>query len=252
MSTQLTTQIYGSRDWEAENEQPIQDVLDLLLSSTRIVHGAARGADRLAGRLAKRMGFDVQGYPADWSNGPSGGPLRNQQILDEERIDFAYGFRMRGVAMPGSDDMAQRLTDAKIPHVDIWDDDSWRAEACIQRGAAFLDEEEPDWFSRIDPEKINCSQWSDVISQLYCPAWGIFSVEWFDGHGMGGPLNTRIAEYGFRPPLELREYVYEPKLKPRPTLMLSLAERRLTVGWKLVTLKRRALAAQVNRLERVS
>jgi regulator of RNase E activity RraA len=46
-----------------------------------VIHGAARGADELAGREAARAGLAVEAWPADWSRGKRGGPERNAQMI---------------------------------------------------------------------------------------------------------------------------------------------------------------------------
>lgn len=48
-----------------------------------VVHGAARGADTIAGEEAEGLGFQVEAYPADWEKyGKKAGPIRNLQMLD--------------------------------------------------------------------------------------------------------------------------------------------------------------------------
>jgi hypothetical protein len=50
---------------------------------TVIVHGAARGADTIAGETARILGMPVEAYPADWNkHGRSAGPIRNRKMLD--------------------------------------------------------------------------------------------------------------------------------------------------------------------------
>lgn len=49
-----------------------------------VIHGDARGADRIAGEVAKRMGMTVVAVPAEW-DGPlkkAAGPVRNRKMLD--------------------------------------------------------------------------------------------------------------------------------------------------------------------------
>jgi hypothetical protein len=58
-----------------------------------IIHGAARGADTLAGLFAKMFGTKVEAYPADWdTHGKAAGPIRNQQMLDEGKPDLVVAF----------------------------------------------------------------------------------------------------------------------------------------------------------------
>jgi hypothetical protein len=54
-----------------------------------VIHGGARGADSVAGRIAAGSKVPVQVYPADWNQyGRRAGFLRNKQMLDEGRPDL--------------------------------------------------------------------------------------------------------------------------------------------------------------------
>ncbi len=58
-------------------------------------HGDARGADRLAGKYARRNGIPEVKHPADWSrDGRAAGFRRNTRMLEQVRPD-------RVIAMPG-------------------------------------------------------------------------------------------------------------------------------------------------------
>lgn len=49
-----------------------------------ILHGGARGADTIADGIARRMGFDVWVFPADWARyGKSAGHRRNAEMISE-------------------------------------------------------------------------------------------------------------------------------------------------------------------------
>ncbi len=51
---------------------------------TLLIHGDARGADRLAGEWARERGIEVLACPADWKRyGRGAGPKRNRQMLVE-------------------------------------------------------------------------------------------------------------------------------------------------------------------------
>lgn len=79
---------------------------------TVIMHGACpTGADALTDRIARELGLLVERYPADWKkHGRAAGPIRNQQMIDEGKPDFAIVFPGgRGTA-----DMLERLKKAKI------------------------------------------------------------------------------------------------------------------------------------------
>jgi len=68
--------VCGSRGWQ--DRQKIADRLfDLPVEST-IVHGAAKGADRMAHQEAEKLGLLVEPHPADWGkHGKVAGPYRN-------------------------------------------------------------------------------------------------------------------------------------------------------------------------------
>ena len=54
-----------------------------LVPDVTIVHGAAKGADSLAGEYAKTRNYDVEEYPADWDkHGKIAGFVRNQEMVD--------------------------------------------------------------------------------------------------------------------------------------------------------------------------
>jgi len=50
-----------------------------------VIHGAARGADRLAGIVAKELGVPVREYPANWdAYGRAAGFIRNEAMVDSK------------------------------------------------------------------------------------------------------------------------------------------------------------------------
>lgn len=58
-----------------------------------VVHGAARGADRITGRLARKMGFRVEEYPAEWDRfGKRAGYLRNLQMASLPGVAHVIAF----------------------------------------------------------------------------------------------------------------------------------------------------------------
>lgn len=78
----------------------IRETLQKISASTdgpiTIVHGDARGADRLAAEVAKWMGMQVEAVPADWdTHGKRAGYVRNQEMLDRG-ADAVYAFRSAG------------------------------------------------------------------------------------------------------------------------------------------------------------
>lgn len=77
-----------------------------------VIHGAARGADRWGGAVARALGLDVHERAADWHRwGNAAGPIRNQAMLDEFHPHFVVA--MRGGT--GTADMIRRAEAAGIP-----------------------------------------------------------------------------------------------------------------------------------------
>jgi len=84
---------------------------------TTIIHGAARGADRLAGMLASRLfKFNIEKYPADWkAHGKAAGMIRNKQMLDEGRPDEVCAFYSGPLKSNGTKDMVERARSSGLP-----------------------------------------------------------------------------------------------------------------------------------------
>jgi len=110
--------VTGSREWL--DPKPIKTFLLEMLdkyhkSDIIIVHGGCKGADLLAGFVAKTLGIvDVRIYP-----GNAAGILRNQQMLNEEHIaeqpiDICVGFHQNISASKGTRDMILRASNAGI------------------------------------------------------------------------------------------------------------------------------------------
>ena len=87
--------VCGGRDFN--DGARLREVLDSFHENlgpiTCLVHGAANGADSLAGTWAAMKGVLTKAYPADWKkNGRGAGPIRNRQMLDEEHPDIIIAF----------------------------------------------------------------------------------------------------------------------------------------------------------------
>lgn len=76
-----------------------------------IIHGAASGADALAGYIAGTLGLHVEVHLADWvRHGKAAGLVRNQEMLDSGAdlvISFPGG--------RGTQDMMKRAESAVVP-----------------------------------------------------------------------------------------------------------------------------------------
>lgn len=87
----------GSRAWK--DAETIRRRLAELPRGTTIIHGGARGADRIAGEIAAGLGFEVAVVPAEWRPGgvynPRAGYERNAKMLDMEP-DLVLAFWIGG------------------------------------------------------------------------------------------------------------------------------------------------------------
>lgn len=97
----VTILVCGSRTWT--DERVIREALDARMpydaladdQLPTVMHGNARGADRIAADVAVDLGFWVQAFPADWKrHGKAAGPIRNRQMLDAEP-DVVLAFQVR-------------------------------------------------------------------------------------------------------------------------------------------------------------
>ena len=78
----LLVLVTGARDWA--DAEPIRRELLLLPHDSILLHGNARGADRLAGAIAAELGLDVRPRPANWERfGKAAGIIRNREMLAE-------------------------------------------------------------------------------------------------------------------------------------------------------------------------
>lgn len=89
--------VCGSRDFndykKLEEELDEWRFKDQGREYTSLIHGAARGADRLAGIYGKSLGIPVLSFPADWNkHGRAAGPIRNEQMLSEGKPDIVFAF----------------------------------------------------------------------------------------------------------------------------------------------------------------
>jgi hypothetical protein len=76
-----------------------------------IIHGAARGADTLAARWARRHGVPQIACPADWKTHPrAAGVLRNTSMLMEHKPHVV-------IAFPGGNGTADMVRKARLEGV---------------------------------------------------------------------------------------------------------------------------------------
>jgi hypothetical protein len=86
--------ICGGRDYN--NKDKVYEILDKALSvfsDLHIIHGAASGADSLAGDWANERQMAWTAYPANWNEyGKRAGYIRNTQMLNEGKPDLVIAF----------------------------------------------------------------------------------------------------------------------------------------------------------------
>lgn len=119
--------VCGARDWLSQ--KPIEDVLRGFPTGTVIVHGAARGADTIAGYVGELLGFEVREYAVDprldgpW---PAAGVHRNLRMLRSEHpsrrdgsyIDVGVAFKMNEELTRGTGRMVEFMR-AATPTIDV-------------------------------------------------------------------------------------------------------------------------------------
>lgn len=109
--------VCGDRHWN--DEKTISTVLYKLAQEgeyLRLIHGDCFGADKIAGKWGEIIGFDVQGYPADWATyGNSAGPIRNGFMLKNEKIELVLAFHDDIEKSKGTRNMITQARAKKIP-----------------------------------------------------------------------------------------------------------------------------------------
>jgi len=81
-----------------------------------VIEGGARGADRLAGELARARGWQLEEYPADWQrHGRLAGIRRNARMLDRGRPEQVLAFTDDLTRSRGTADMVRRARAASLP-----------------------------------------------------------------------------------------------------------------------------------------
>lgn len=106
--------VCGGRDYS--NREELFSVLDtahLADPIGEVIHGAAAGADSLAGEWASARGIPARPFPADWNNhGRAAGPIRNLQMLTDGMPDLV-------IAFPGGRGTANMIKQAKAHGVPV-------------------------------------------------------------------------------------------------------------------------------------
>ena len=118
--------VCGGRDFD--DAGLMNSVLDRLHTEklfTVLIHGNARGADRMADAWARCRGVPCEPYEVpqgEWDEiGEKAGPLRNKRMLDEGKPDLVVAFPGGG----GTKDMVRRAVKAGVPTHEVNRADDW-------------------------------------------------------------------------------------------------------------------------------
>lgn len=105
--------ITGGRDFgDREMLWLALDRLNAKHGFTLLIHGDAKGADRLAGEWGSARSVPVDAHPADWKrHGRGAGPIRNRKML-EEKPDLV-------IAFPGGKGTADMVAVAKAAGLQV-------------------------------------------------------------------------------------------------------------------------------------
>lgn len=107
--------VTGSRDFSDEIviASGLADVVGRYGNpAVTLVHGDARGVDKTAAAIGKRLGWNIEKYPADWVRwGNAAGPIRNQIMVDTG-AEVCVAFKAEG--SKGTADCIKRAKRAGI------------------------------------------------------------------------------------------------------------------------------------------
>jgi hypothetical protein len=113
--------VCGSRYWS--DARLLAQVIDQIVTEhgrgrpgVVLIEGGTRGADRLAGELARSRAWQLEEYPADWRrHGRAAGPRRNARMLRRGRPERVLAFTDDLPASPGTADLVRRARAADLP-----------------------------------------------------------------------------------------------------------------------------------------
>ena len=109
--------VCGSRMWSDYGK--VEEVLERVTAGVDevvLVHGAARGADRMAAEVGRRRGWIIESHKAEWDRaGRGSGMARNRRMLLTGKPDVVVAFiDERRRPSPGTNDMIRRAKEAGL------------------------------------------------------------------------------------------------------------------------------------------
>ncbi len=115
----------GSRNWKG-GFGPIRRAMESLPEGTIVVHGGARGADRMAGGVAVKMGLPIEIHEPLWEEeGKGAGFRRNERMLDLPGVREVHAFRSEEESR-GTDHMVGIAREAGVALIVYGEDGSVR------------------------------------------------------------------------------------------------------------------------------
>jgi hypothetical protein len=108
----LKVLVTGSRNWT--DVESIRRDLSGFPADTLIIHGAARGADSIANRVAKEYGYSIARFPARWKKDgrKAAGPIRNSRMLEIAQPTMCFAYPLQGGS--GTQDMMRKCLAAGV------------------------------------------------------------------------------------------------------------------------------------------
>lgn len=96
-----------------------QKLVELLEDGDEVHHGDYEGADKMAGRIAARLGLKVVPHPADWEkHGIAAGPIRNAEMMKTgPRLVIAF---VSSAKFRGTKDALYCAIKARAPEIRVF------------------------------------------------------------------------------------------------------------------------------------
>lgn len=116
----LVVVVSGDRESSCSYKKIIKRELSNLPQKSTVIHGACKGIDITAARIAEKLNLKVKAFPItrkDWTQlGFAAGPLRNRQMLDRNP-DMVLAFHPDILHSKGTKDMMRQAYNRGIP---VW------------------------------------------------------------------------------------------------------------------------------------
>jgi hypothetical protein len=116
----LRVLVCGGRDWR--DAELVESTLSRLHAARgpfdRLIHGGARGVDRIAGKWARKNGVLEWDFLPEWHRaGTPDGAARNQRMIAEAAPDLVIAFP----GGPGTADLVERAKAAELEVIEaLW------------------------------------------------------------------------------------------------------------------------------------